>query len=638
MRRLAIILLLLAGCLHEAGAQERLDGASVKAVTTVRSEGDSVSLHMIRSCATAAEAVRTISGVQLRDYGGLGGLKTINVRSLGSAHVGVYVDGAPLRAVQNMQPDLGRIPMDGIGSVRLSDSPAGRRHLPGAGEYCSATSIHLDSRAPAPGPSADSLSVKLTGGYPLVSAVSMCHERKWNGNVSSRLSASGSATDGKFRFSPRDYDTTLVREGADMRYFQAQWQVFGQGKDILWDIKPAVYGSRRGVPGPVYRQASGYPLSRDRQDDFNASLQGRLTRHFGERFTAGAKARAEYDYMLFRDYPELFPERDGAAFRYIMKSIFISASGSYDISDHLRALLCADFSADALDASSYASAPLRLTTCAAGSLTASWPVLEASAGMGWNRIRDKSTLSTLSRHFCAPFISVSYFPSFLPGAKAGLLAKGSGREPSLNELYYTNAGSKALRPEKVSQLSFTASYSHTYDTGTRIETSAGAFCNSTRDKILAVPGGSLFRWSMYNIGKVSTSGCDLMARGSFKAAGARWFPEVRYSLQSAREEGLGQIPYIPLHSGSASLYATFRGWEAGLSAFFCGERFTSSANFAEYRLAPWHTEDVTISKSIPSRGISVSMAVRNILSRQYEIIAAYPMPGRSATVSVMKKF
>ena len=35
---------------------------------------------------SVADALRYFSGVQLKDYGGVGGIKTINVRSMGSQH------------------------------------------------------------------------------------------------------------------------------------------------------------------------------------------------------------------------------------------------------------------------------------------------------------------------------------------------------------------------------------------------------------------------------------------------------------------------------------------------------------------------------------------------------------------------
>ena len=37
-----------------------------------------------------ADALRYFSGVQIKDYGGVGGLKTVNIRSMGTNHVGVF--------------------------------------------------------------------------------------------------------------------------------------------------------------------------------------------------------------------------------------------------------------------------------------------------------------------------------------------------------------------------------------------------------------------------------------------------------------------------------------------------------------------------------------------------------------------
>ena len=45
---------------------------------------------------SVADALRYFSGVQIKDYGGIGGLKTVNIRSMGSHHVGVFYDGIEL--------------------------------------------------------------------------------------------------------------------------------------------------------------------------------------------------------------------------------------------------------------------------------------------------------------------------------------------------------------------------------------------------------------------------------------------------------------------------------------------------------------------------------------------------------------
>ena len=53
---------------------QRLDGAQLKRLNT----------HSV------ADALRYFSGVQIKDYGGMGGLKTVDVRNMGSHHVGVF--------------------------------------------------------------------------------------------------------------------------------------------------------------------------------------------------------------------------------------------------------------------------------------------------------------------------------------------------------------------------------------------------------------------------------------------------------------------------------------------------------------------------------------------------------------------
>ena len=42
------------------------------------------------SALSVADAIRYFSGVQIKDYGGVGGLKTVNIRGMGTQHVGVF--------------------------------------------------------------------------------------------------------------------------------------------------------------------------------------------------------------------------------------------------------------------------------------------------------------------------------------------------------------------------------------------------------------------------------------------------------------------------------------------------------------------------------------------------------------------
>src|SRR4051812_41126806 len=54
---------------------------------------------------SVADAVKYFSGVVIKDYGGIGGLKTVSVRSLGANHTGVMYDGIMVSDVQGGQID-----------------------------------------------------------------------------------------------------------------------------------------------------------------------------------------------------------------------------------------------------------------------------------------------------------------------------------------------------------------------------------------------------------------------------------------------------------------------------------------------------------------------------------------------------
>src|SRR5690606_6487014 len=92
-----------------------LSEVEVKAVENLRIHISPVPVQILKgktlenmNSLSVADAVRYFSGVQLKDYGGIGGLKTINVRSLGTNHTAVFYDGIAIGNAQNGQVDLGK--------------------------------------------------------------------------------------------------------------------------------------------------------------------------------------------------------------------------------------------------------------------------------------------------------------------------------------------------------------------------------------------------------------------------------------------------------------------------------------------------------------------------------------------------
>lgn len=92
----------------------QVDTIAESSVTAVRNEvivpRQTLAGGQLQSLSTSsvADALKFFSGVQIKDYGGLGGQKTINVRSLGTQHTGVYIDGIRITNCQNGTVDLGK--------------------------------------------------------------------------------------------------------------------------------------------------------------------------------------------------------------------------------------------------------------------------------------------------------------------------------------------------------------------------------------------------------------------------------------------------------------------------------------------------------------------------------------------------
>jgi outer membrane receptor protein involved in Fe transport len=107
---------------------------------------------------------------------------------------------------------------------------------------------------------------------------------------------------------------------------------------------------------------------------------------------------------------------------------------------------------------------------------------------------------------------------------------------------------------------------------------------------------------------------------------------MRYSFQQALDHSTegsltwgNQIPYIPLHSGSADLQLDWKDWSLAWNTSLCGERWSRSANTEDYHLAPWSLSDASLSRSW--KGLRAGLHFRNLFNTAYQVVQGYPMPG-----------
>ena len=96
---------------------------------------------------SVADALRYFSGLQLKDYGGVGGIKTVNIRSMGTNHLGIFYDGIELGNAQNGQIDLGQFSLDNVEEISLYNGQRSAIFQP-ASDFGNAGSVYIRTKAP----------------------------------------------------------------------------------------------------------------------------------------------------------------------------------------------------------------------------------------------------------------------------------------------------------------------------------------------------------------------------------------------------------------------------------------------------------------------------------------------------------
>jgi len=593
-----------------------------------------------------ADVLRRFTGVQVKDYGGVGGLKTVNVRSLGSEHVGVFLDGIQVDNAQNMQVDLGRFSTGGISTVSLFNGQKTSR-LQTAKEYACGASVHLDSERP--------LMHKKFGGRAGLRGGSFGTVNpsvQWDqllGPVTLRASAEFLTSNGRYKFPC--FDTTLVRENGDIRSLRLETQLFGATRGGEWRLRLYGYGSERGFPGPVIRRALGFPFSAERQADQNLFAQGGWDQEWTERYSTAVRFKYANDYMHYDSHPEKNPMAIPYDVHYRQQSGYLSLAQSYVLSDPWSVDMSTDVQRNSLDSDvGQFVMPRRTVFTGALATRLVWDSFRAAAHLvymgAWDSYDNPNAGGWSKedgyRDAWMPSVSIYFAP--WEWLEIDGFVKRSYRLPSFNDLYYTRMGNSNLTPESTFQagadLRIRGSKSH-WSWDLRLS----PYYNKVSDKIVAIPTSSQFRWTMLNIGIVDITGVDVKADVAYFASDWKADLLLRYSFQQALDHSNpgsqtwgNQIPYIPLQSGSIDFVVNWRRWALAWDTSVTGERWSRSANTQDYRIAPWSISDLILSYRFERPDITISLSCNNIFDQPYQIVQGYPMPGRSLMAGLEYRF
>lgn len=648
----------------QTGKKDSIKGKTIKAVNIYKKNYKEIlpaqtlqgeELERLNSH-SVADALRYFSGVQIKDYGGMGGLKTINIRSMGSQHVGVFYDGIQLGNAQNGLVDLGRYSLDDLEEISLYNGQKSEIFQP-AKDFGSSGSIYLQPKTPVfTGNRRTNLVIRAKSASIDLFNPSFRLEQKISRRISASFSGEFMQSDGIYKYHyGRKYpngqvanDTIAKRQDSDIKAKRFETSVNGTLNNGSWNVRGYGYISNRGMPASIVNNRFGARGARI--SDENYFVQAHVRKKVFPKFETQLKAKFAYDYTRFLDTikSEYLKPSDNV---YIQREVYVSSSNLYSINSNWDVSLSGDFQYNNLDAEGLNdfSFPTRYTSLVALATTFQWNRFKFMGSLlGTFTFEEvKRNKRPDDRSEWTPAVFMSYQPAAVPELTLRAFYKRIFRLPTFNDLYYTSIGNTYLKPEFTNQYDIGFTYQKKYDHSffKAFYAKVDGYYNKVEDKIIAAPNGSMFRWLMMNLGLVEIVGADVNVQAEMILGKVKLKPLLAYTYQRAKDitnpgdqftpgdSFYGdQIPYTPWHSGSFTMMADYKSWSFNYSTIYVGKRYDVNQDNIPYNyVQPWYTHDLSVQKKFnwADHQFKVSFEMNNIFNQYYDVVINYPMPGRN---------
>lgn len=616
-----------------------------------------------------ADALRYFAGLQVKDYGGVGGVKTVNVRSMGSQHVGIVYDGVMLGNAQNGQIDLGQFSLDNVDEITLYNGQKSSIFQP-ASDFGNAGSVYIRTRLPRFTNGKNyNLKVKIKYGSSDLFNLSALWEQHLSPAVVTSLNAELLTASGKYKFhhtmiandGVSTYDTIATRHNGDILAERVEANIHGLISRGFWNFKAYLYNSSRGIPGAIIENVW---RSSERLNDLNAFFQGRFQKDITNKFSTQWLAKYAYYKTHYKNDNPNYIAYDNS---FWQQEVYFSTANAYELIPNWTISAAYDFRWNKLNANTKNfNYPTRFSHLVSLATAIDLPFLKAQASLLATHIDDDlKALHLLAEppkpitKFCpalfvnVPIVHTEYAENGISKTNLELraFAKRNFRMPTFNDLYYIDFGNPKLLPEVATQYDLGTTFSHQWLAAwaKRVHLQLDAYYNTIHNKIIAYPTGKQFRWTMINLGTVRIMGVDVAAGFDMavpmgkKAQPLLLSVKSQYTYQSALDITSerdsyykNQIPYVPHHSGSVTLGADYANFILNYSVIVTGSRYSSQNNIPYYYMAAWATHDLNLQykfslAKLPCKAI---LEVNNLFNQRYEVIANYPMPGTSGTIGV----
>lgn len=587
-----------------------------------------------------------ITGLTIKSYGGIGGMKTLSHRGLGGEHSQLIIDGLPINNPQNGQTNLSNIQLNNVEEVGLNQQNT-EQLIPVSG-LIKGSSVQLKTFDQQFSNSKIAIRSNLTIG-------SFGQKEAYLGFKKSNKKTFISATGG-YRTYDGEYPYQLPFGDESIKYRRnnaLENYHFSVGGGLRWKknvtIQKLKFSAKRNV---IQQELPGAVIIYN--DLASETLETEVT-SLGLNYTLlnrnlMVKAFATYNNHYIHYNDPTYLNSDGFLDNKYTTNSIISGFHTRYKWNNFDFNLGHDINFDVLESSRNIGQPERMTNTSMLKLKYNTTFFNVAASAFYQSFIDANDIQTHRNSYYKlhPQLSVFTSDSLFKNLQLSIWYKPSSRAPTFNELYYSQIGNKDLSPEESSQINFGARYIKQIKK-TLFQIQGNVFKNKVDNKIIALPTQNLFVWSIQNIGTVDILGGDLhitsrtAIRKNWKLnfqAGASFQNAIDVSDEHSPTYR-DQIAYTPKITGNAMASVHYK--KAGLyfTSLYIGERYSLNENSNGNRLDPYLIFDLSASynfKLNKNQNIKLQAGVKNVGDISYNFIKYYVMPGRNYFLKLSYEF
>lgn len=586
-----------------------------------------------------------IAGITLKNYGGLGGMKTIAYRGISGTNTAIVLDGFSLQNTMVGQLDLSNLQVDNVHSLTFTSGIPTDELLPISALMQGNT---LSLKTTEYTPTFDTLELRWT------SKAGSFGQFENYGSYKRSVRNSLFSVYGKYRSFSGNYPYTLENGNLSTTSFRMNNQLhegFG-GINYLKELKPNLKirtsihfnQSERGLPGAVilYNETANQRLNQ--QNTYgNILLEAK-----GSKGKMNLYNSLNYGYLNYID-PSFLNNSGGLNQWYyntinqtgvtLNRKIKDSVIMLYGGVEHTFSGLAAP--------SQYTFSPKRYHLQSVLGVKAFLKMMSLTAQVGNHSLQNQQGNTVKSTSTWTSYVQLEKRKYHLLIGLPRLWFKQTFRMPSFSELFYNAIGNHELKPELALQFSAGTSYRFLKNS---LHLSVDTYYNKVDNKILAIPTKNLFVWSILNVGKVQIFGIDLMLRKNWRLSNKLELDaSTNYAFQQVQDISdqkvttyKNQLAYFPVHTLQSEFSLLWNN-KTGIfiSNSSISKRFVLNENTTSNELQGFSTFDITCyykMNSYKKNKLKVCMTVKNVTDTPYQYISYFVMPGRNYLMTLSYAF